>query len=206
MGLFSLEHGRGTHRADIAIYGIAVVVLAGAVWALAPAARGWAAAAWVLVGLAAWTLVEYLLHRFVLHRVAPFRGWHASHHQRPTALIATPTLVTATLFVLLVFAPALAALGPWRALALTLGMVGGYLAYTLVHHGVHHGGFHGGLHGDGRPSWLQRRTRWHGRHHRASAPPACFGVTSGLWDHVFGTVVGAIPPPACDEQPGSTRR
>jgi cyclopropane-fatty-acyl-phospholipid synthase len=197
MGPFSFEHSPRGHRADIALYAVAVGLLAGGVCLWVPAGRSGAAGAWVAAGLAMWTLVEYLLHRFLLHRVAPFRGWHARHHRRPAALIATPTLWTATLFVLLVFAPALAALGLWRALALTLGMVGGYLAYTLVHHGVHHAG--------GRLPLLRPRTRWHARHHCAAAPPACFGVTSGLWDHVFGTADAAAPRGIDDPPPAAAR-
>ena len=179
MGLLNFEHGKVAHRADIALFGIAVAVLAGSAWVAKPDGRGFAACGWALSGLAAWTLVEYLLHRFVLHRLPPFKRLHATHHQHPTALIGSPTLMTTALFGLLVFAPSHAAFGLWRACALTLGMVGGYLAFTIVHHGVHHW--------RGSARWLQRRRRWHGLHHRSPAQPACFGVTSGFWDHVFGT-------------------
>lgn len=187
MGLLNFEHGDVSHRADIALYGVAVAGLASSTMATTPDGRVFAACGWALSGLAAWTLVEYLLHRFVLHRVPPFKRLHAAHHQRPTALIGTPTLMTATLFGLLVFAPSHAAFGLWRACALTLGMVSGYLAYIIIHHGVHHW--------RGSSPWLQRRRRWHGLHHRSPAQPACFGVTSGFWDYVFGTV-DAVPPVA----------
>ncbi len=180
MGLLNFEHSIGSHRADIAVYGIAVVVLSGSTWAATPQGHALLACGWVLCGWAAWTLVEYLLHRFVLHGLPPFKRLHASHHQRPTALIGSPTLMTAALFGLLVFAPSFAALGLWRACALTSGMVSGYLAYTVIHHGVHHW--------RSSAPWLQRRRRWHGLHHRSPPKHACFGVTSGLWDHVFGTL------------------
>lgn len=183
MGLLNFEHSNGSHLADVALYGIAVVVLAGSTWVTTPDGNVMAACGWALSGLAAWTLLEYLLHRFVLHRVPPFKRLHATHHQRPTALIGSPTLMTATLFGLLVFAPSQAAFELWRACALTLGMVSGYLAYTLIHHGVHHG--------RGISPWLQRRRRWHGLHHRSAVQAVCFGVTSSFWDHIFGTVDGA---------------
>lgn len=180
MGLLNFEHSKASHHADVAAYSIAVLVLAGSAWLATPSGSIWAASGWTLCGLAAWTLVEYLLHRFVLHRVEPFKRLHATHHQRPTALIGSPTLMTAALFALLVFAPTQAALGLWRACALTLGMVCGYLGYTIMHHGVHHW--------RSSTPWLQRRKRWHGLHHRMFAQPICFGVTSSLWDHVFCTV------------------
>jgi len=180
LGLLNFEHSKASHHADVAAYSIAVLVLAGSAWLATPSGSIWAASGWTLCGLAAWTLVEYLLHRFVLHRVEPFKRLHATHHQRPTALIGSPTLMTAALFALLVFAPTQAALGLWRACALTLGMVCGYLRYTIIHHGVHHW--------RSSTPWLQRRKRWHGLHHRMFAQPICFGVTSSLWDHVFCTV------------------
>ena len=185
MGLLNFEHSKWSHLADMAVYSFAVVVLAGSTWVLTPGGQTFPAFGWALFGLVAWTLVEYLLHRFVLHHLQPFKRLHARHHQRPTALIGSPTLMTAVLFGLLVFAPSYAALGLWRTCALGLGMLSGYLAYTLVHHGVHHW--------RGSTPWLQRRRRWHGLHHRSSAAQACFGVTTGVWDHLFGTS-GAAPP------------
>ena len=185
LGLLNFEHSSRSHRADVVLYGVAVLVLAVSAWVTVPDRHIFAACGWALSGLAAWTLVEYLLHRFVLHRVSPFKRLHATHHQRPTALIGSPTLMTAALFGLLVFAPSLAAFGLWRACALTLGMVSGYLAYTVIHHGVHHW--------RGKSPWLQRRRRWHGLHHRPAVQSVCFGVTSGFWDHIFGTVYRAPP-------------
>jgi sterol desaturase/sphingolipid hydroxylase (fatty acid hydroxylase superfamily) len=203
MGLFNFEHSLDSHRADIALYGIAVAVLVASTWLTTPDGHSLAACAWTLAGLASWTLAEYMLHRFVLHHVPPFKRLHAMHHQRPTALIGSPTLMTAALFGLLVFAPTQAALGLWRACALTLGMVSGYLMYTLVHHGAHRAS-----QAMGRSRWLQRRRRWHALHHRCADQPACYGVTSGFWDHVFGTVDGAvvdrlIPPAPCSLPAGS---
>ena len=95
------------------------------------------------------------------------------------ALIYTPTLLSASLIVGLVFLPALLLGGVWVACALTLGMLTGYLGYTLAHHATHH------WRSDNR--WLKNRKRWHALHHHAGAA-ACYGVTTSLWDHVFGSV------------------
>ena len=68
--------------------------------------------------------------------------------------------------------------GRWRASAFTLGVVGGYLAYGIVHHAVHHW--------PADYAWLRRRRLWHAMHHHRQ-PPQRFGVSSGFWDRVFGT-------------------
>ena len=67
MSLFALEHSETAYRADFALYGAAVLVLATFLLAASPHALRLAVAMFVLVGLAGWTLIEYALHRFVLH-------------------------------------------------------------------------------------------------------------------------------------------
>ena len=178
MGLFTLEHSKNAYRADFVLFGAAVLLLVAYLLLKGPRAQWPQTASLAFAGLAGWSLIEYLLHRFVLHGVQPFQRWHAEHHQRPTALICTPTILSAALIVLLVFLPALLATNLWRACALTLGVLTGYLAYAVTHHATHHWRTDN--------TWLRRRKRWHGLHHHAQAP-LCFGVTSGLWDHVFGS-------------------
>jgi cyclopropane-fatty-acyl-phospholipid synthase len=138
-------------------------------------------------GLALWSLVEYGLHRFVLHRVQPFQRWHGEHHRRPTALLGTPTVMSAALFATLVYAPAWAAAGAWPACAFTLGMLAGYLAYVVTHFVAHHTA-PPGLAGT---AWLRGRRRWHALHHQRIDAPGCYGVTSGIWDRLFGSVLPA---------------
>lgn len=179
MGLLSLEHGKLAYRADFALYGTAMALLCGALLVAAPPGQGAWLAACGAAGLAAWSGIEYALHRFVLHGPMPFRRWHALHHARPTALIGTPTLLTAALFLMLAFLPALLLSELWTACALTLGLLTGDLAYTITHHALHH------WRGEG--AWLRALERWHALHHRA-AQPCCYGVTSPFWDHVFGTI------------------
>ena len=178
MGLFTLEHSKMAYRADFALYGVAVLSLATLLVLNGPAAQRVEIALWVLAGLAGWSLVEYVLHRFVLHGLQPFQGWHAEHHERPTALICAPTLLSAALIATLVFLPALLLGGVWRACAVTLGVVTGYLAYAIIHHATHHW--------RADSPWLRERKRWHALHHHKRWP-GCYGVTSGLWDHAFAT-------------------
>ena len=182
MGLFTLEHGKLACLADFAVQGMACVLLAGALVAWEPGDAFPRTGSLILAGLAAWTALEYGLHRFVLHGVQPFRGWHAEHHRRPAALIGTPTIVSAGLVAVFVFLPA-AMLGGWlNAVAFTLGVSTGYLAYSVTHHALHHWHFRG--------AWFATRRRAHARHHGASLPGS-YGVTTAWWDWVFGSVATA---------------
>lgn len=178
MELFALEHSRAAYRADFVLYGVAIVGLP-AFLMLAQPLRAWPElAALVLLGLAGWTLVEYAMHRFILHGLAPFRGWHAQHHARPTARIASPTILSAGLIFGLVFLPVLVLADVWSACALTLGLLIGYFGYAVTHHATHHWNIDS--------PWLKRRKRAHALHHHL-ARPGSYGVTSSFWDQVFGS-------------------
>jgi sterol desaturase/sphingolipid hydroxylase (fatty acid hydroxylase superfamily) len=178
MRLFAMEHSKVAYGADFAAYVMAVVVMAAALVLAGPQAERPEFAALAVLGLALWTAVEYVIHRFVLHGLQPFQRWHEAHHDRPTALICSPTVFSASLIATLVFLPAWALSDLWRSCALTLGLVAGYLAYAVTHHATHH------WRADG--AWLRQRKRWHALHHHVDRP-ACFGVTSSFWDHVFRT-------------------
>jgi sterol desaturase/sphingolipid hydroxylase (fatty acid hydroxylase superfamily) len=179
MGLLTMEHGKTAYRADFALYGTAVVALGTFLLVAGPHGLRLEFLALALLGLASWTAIEYFLHRFVLHGVAPFKGWHEQHHQRPAALICAPTILSASLIFVLVFLPVLALGGFWPACALTLGVLTGYLLYAITHHATHH------WRADN--AWLKRRKRWHALHHHDAGRPAGYGVTSAFWDHVFGS-------------------
>jgi sterol desaturase/sphingolipid hydroxylase (fatty acid hydroxylase superfamily) len=202
MGLMTLEQSQLAYRADFAFYGAAIAGLTAFLIHDVPVGHGVIAAAWVFAGIACWTAVEYALHRFVLHGLWPFRGWHEAHHRRPSALICAPTIFSALLIFVLVFLPARWIGGQWPACAVTLGVVIGYYAYAFTHHAAHHW-----KHDN---AWLRRRKRWHALHHHAPEP-GCFGVTSSLWDVVFGSarikrsraVRPAIRSPAGDRVRGS---
>ena len=206
MSWITLEHSPVAYRLDFALYGLASAAMATVLLLASPDGRGGSLALWALGGLASWSLAEYALHRYVLHGVQPFKRWHAEHHRRPTALMGSPTAMSALLFATLVAAPAWWLLGAWPALALTFGQVTGYLAYGLTHHATHHAVPLKSLQ---RSAWLARRRRWHAVHHARRGPAVSaqardaltadvrpevsaghFGVSSRWWDDVFGTNVG----------------
>ena len=179
MGLLSLEHSAAAYRADFVVHATVVVSLAAWVLLRTPQGERWPVALAVALGLVGWTLIEYFLHRFILHGPPPFRHWHARHHQRPTAFIVTPTLMSLGMIAGLVFLPALLATSLWPACGFALGVLIGYLAYTVMHHATHH--WRAGN------RWLMHRKRWHALHHHAGSHPGYYGVTTSVWDHVFGT-------------------
>ncbi|MDR3454825.1 MAG: sterol desaturase family protein [Rhodoferax sp.] len=179
MGRSALEHSKLAYRADFVIYALAVVLIAATLAAAGPGTERAAMAALTALGLLSWSLLEYVAHRFILHGLPPFSGWHADHHARPTALICTPTLLSASLILALVFLPALLLGNVWRAGALTLGVLAGYLTYSCVHHAIHH------WHGGGK--WLLQRKHCHALHHH-SEKSGYFGVTTSFWDTVFRTL------------------
>jgi cyclopropane-fatty-acyl-phospholipid synthase len=179
MHIFKLEHSKAAYRADLALYCIMVLALAAFLLAYGPRWQRVEIVSFALAGLVSWPAIEYALHRFVLHGMQPFRRWHDEHHRRPRALIFTPTILSAALIAVLVFLPALLLTGLWGACALSLGVLTGYLAYTITHHAVHHWHFDN--------PWLKKRKHWHALHHRIGQQ-GYYGVTSTFLDQLFGSV------------------
>ena len=132
MSALSIEHSSAAYRLDYIVYGMAVFGLSTALVVGTPRNLALPVAGMAVAGVVGWSAMEYGLHRFVLHGLQPFARWHAEHHQRPTALIGTPTLVSAPLFALLVAFPAFWLWGVWMGMALTLGVLSVYLAYSVV--------------------------------------------------------------------------
>lgn len=178
MSMWTINDSKWTYRLDFALYGIAVACMALLLALRAPVNLQWLVLMYVCAGVVAWTAIEYFLHRFVLHGLHPFSHWHEAHHAHPNAWICSSTLLSAGLIFLFVFAPAYLLLDLWRALALTLGVVVGYVMYATTHHALHHWRMPLG--------WLHKRKQWHALHHYC-AQDACFGVTSTVWDQICGT-------------------
>lgn len=137
-------------------------------------------------GIAAWTLGEYVIHRFVMHELRgkglPSRE-HLIHHADPEGNPGRPVLswigisvVGAVLFL----APALAVIGQWWAAAAYAGWLVGYGVYEQIHNRCH----------THAPRWAYGHwVRVHHFHHHHGHPMENHGVTSPIWDWVFGTLV-----------------
>jgi sterol desaturase/sphingolipid hydroxylase (fatty acid hydroxylase superfamily) len=145
--------------------------------------RGLALADWLLglaIGGALWTLCEYLVHRVVYHRIVVFRRYHEAHHANPQAYVGAPPMLATALVFVGSFAP-LAPIAPIFASGLSAGMLAGYAVYGLVHHACHFWTPATGGH-------LYRMRLHHAAHHY-SHEEGNFGVTTSLWDRVFGTLI-----------------
>ena len=145
----------------------------------APHPLTWAAV--FVLGLAAWTLIEYFLHRVVFHHAPFISVLHERHHDNPRELMGTPVWASVTAGLVAVAAPSWAVFGFELATAATAGMATGYLWYVFGHYAAHYG----------RPrpgSYFYRVRLRHARHHHLS-DAGNFGVTTRLWDLVFGTAL-----------------
>jgi len=144
-------------------------------------------AAMAIPGLIVWTLAEYLLHRFVFHFNATGAAgkwlvylFHGVHHDVPgdkSRLVMPPAgavIIMSVLWVL--FALVLPA--PWEE-PFCAFFIAGYLIYDYSHYATHHFPM--------RHPWLRALKRHHMQHH-FSVKNAKYGVSSPLWDWVFGTL------------------
>lgn len=136
-------------------------------------------------GLIGWTFVEYLLHRMIFHHAPVLARIHERHHESPQELIGTPAWASVLIGVIAFASPAWAALGFDLGTAATAGLVTGYLWFVFVHYAIHHWR-------PRRGSYLYRARLRHARHHHLS-DRGNFGVTTGLWDRVFGTALAERP-------------
>ncbi|MFN0089059.1 MAG: sterol desaturase family protein, partial [Acidimicrobiales bacterium] len=147
------------------------------------ATRTLSAGARCAVGGAAWTLSEYVLHRWIMHgprALGPAAKEHQLHH-------AEPALTSPALRAVAYGGVAAAGVGVRRVCGagVALGWSAGYAAYEQLHWRAHH-----------RPAAceLERRRRVrHFAHHFVSAR-VNFGVTTSLWDRVFGTYAPPAAP------------
>jgi len=170
-----------SYYSDFAVYPVVVVALA----ALDTSRASWRAGAeWLAalgLGLVLWSVLEYVLHRIALHRMPIFSPMHGLHHASPLALIGTPTWMSIPIWSVGVLLPAWWYLGFNVADGLTVGVMLGYWWYGIVHHVIHHGVLK-------RSDYFNGLRAWHMRHHY-SPKGGNFGVTTTLWDRVFGTVI-----------------
>lgn len=145
------------------------------------------------LGLLIWTALEYTLHRFLFHwRTTGYwtntlhyllHGCHHKHPQDRYRLVMPPVLFfllsTPVVSFFLSFLPA------FLVWAVYGGSILGYVMYDLTHYWVHFG----------RPPPAQMtaalQVRRHHMAHHFRNWNAGFGVTSPLWDIVFGSTFEA---------------
>ncbi len=145
-----------------------------------------ASAALFVVGALTWSLTEYWLHRTFFHW-EPKGTWgermhflvHGVHHRWPKdkyRLVMPPAVSISLFFAFLgIFYLLLGGSWVWPFHA---GFVFGYMSYDVTHYYVHH---------------YNPKTRYglalkkHHMLHHFKTPDSRYGVSSFLWDYVFGT-------------------
>ena len=139
-----------------------------------------------LSGAFFWSFTEYILHRFVFHfHPTSERGkkidyiLHGNHHEYPRDkerlfMPAVPSLIIASFFFGIFYLVLRE-----KAFAFFPGFLFGYLIYGSMHYAIH----------AWNPpfKWMKGLWRNHHLHHYKHVDKG-FGVSSTLWDHVFGTM------------------
>jgi sterol desaturase/sphingolipid hydroxylase (fatty acid hydroxylase superfamily) len=140
-------------------------------------------AGWLL-----WTFSEYWIHRYVYH-VKTDKRWllkiqhagHGIHHQYPKdpTRLAMPPLPA--ILLLSLFYGIFWLLMRQNAMAFFPGFLFGYLAYISLHYAQHR--FKPPKFGPWNKLW-----KYHLLHHYRFPEDKAFGVSTLLWDRVFGTL------------------
>lgn len=135
-----------------------------------------------------WTLFEYAFHRFVNHLDYFIPGnpaiekfdyiIHGIHHEYPRdtkRLIMPP--VPGLLIIAFLFSIFWLLMGKFTYIFMP-GFMVGYLLYTVIHIATH----------KWRPPKLLKPLWRHHALHHYKYPDKAFGVTTTLWDYIFGTM------------------
>ena len=136
-----------------------------------------------LSGALSWALAEHLIHENLGHKYAKNRNFfaveHVRHHATTSYFAPSSKKALAAVATAAAVAPLAGALaGKRKGLAFTAGFVATYVTYEVLHRWAHT-----------RPP-STRYGRWlrkHHFHHHFHDPASNHGVTSPLFDHVFGT-------------------
>ncbi len=139
-----------------------------------------------VAGVFFWTFFEYLAHRYIFHMISESPRMkrfayilHGNHHHYPRDrerlfMPPVPSLIISStiLGIMYLFMGA-------KAFMFFPGFMFGYLMYGTMHYAIH--AFNPPF------KWMKPLWRNHHLHHYKDEHHG-FGVSSTLWDHVFGTM------------------
>ena len=140
-----------------------------------------------LTGVLSWGLIEYCLHRLVFHFDAQSEkgrklvyGVHLSHHTDPKNMDDLFASLRLSLPLALCYCLlAWAVMGSWQSMVyLFIGLTAGYFYYEFMHYQAHHR--------SPRLRLFRYLKKYHLLHHHQSSA-VHFGVTSPVFDYLFGT-------------------
>jgi sterol desaturase/sphingolipid hydroxylase (fatty acid hydroxylase superfamily) len=151
-----------------------------------------------VLGFVFWTLTEYILHRFIFH-YEPKSVFgqrmhfllHGVHHDYPndSKRLVMPPSVSIPL-ALLFYGLFILVLGEVYTAPFFAGFLVGYICYDEIHYATHHAPMKSRF-------WLA--IKHHHILHHFRDPGRGFGVSSPVWDHVFGTTYKAEEEPVAEE-------
>ncbi|MCW3093789.1 MAG: fatty acid hydroxylase [Ferruginibacter sp.] len=143
------------------------------------------------MGMFFWSFFEYMIHRYAFHFITENEKAtrivyliHGNHHEYPRdreRLFMPPVpslLLSIFVFSLLYFFASLLGIAN-SAFAFFPGFMLGYLMYGTMHYAIH----------AWNPPFKWMKPLWRNHHlHHYKEQEKGFGVSSTLWDHVFGTM------------------
>jgi sterol desaturase/sphingolipid hydroxylase (fatty acid hydroxylase superfamily) len=181
-----LEMLTKTH--PLVIWGMYVPIIVGSLY-YSGARLGFSLAAVGLVFLSGgffWTFFEYLMHRFAFHWVAESRRaqkfiyiMHGNHHHFPRDrerlfMPPVPSIILSGMIFLLMYV-----FIRDYAFMFWSGFMLGYLMYGTMHYAIH----------AWNPPFRWMKPLWRNHHlHHYKDDHRGFGVSSTIWDRVFGTM------------------
>lgn len=170
------------------VYTLTVIVLLVIGYQMQVVDTFWAGAAIYFGAILFWTFFEYFAHRYLFHideyfpdsKIAEKMAYtfHGIHHEYPRdkeRIIMPPVPGLMIVGILYVFF--LLVLGEYAYIFMP-GFVTGYLLYTRIHYLTHTPPV---------PSYLEAQYRHHALHHY-KYPEKAFGISTMLWDRIFGTM------------------
>jgi sterol desaturase/sphingolipid hydroxylase (fatty acid hydroxylase superfamily) len=186
-----LEYLTKTH--PLVIWGIYVPIIVGMLY-YSVSTVGFSIGKMFLVFLSGtffWSLFEYLIHRFIFHYTADTPTGkkityilHGNHHEYPRDkerlfMPPVPSLILASVIFTAMFFIAKACYLNLYVFSFFPGFMLGYLIYGTMHYAIH----------AWNPPFKWMKPLWRNHHlHHYKQDHCGFGVSSTLWDHVFGTM------------------
>ncbi len=137
-------------------------------------------------GMLFWTFFEYLMHRFAFHYITEnprarrfIYVLHGNHHEYPRDkerlfMPPVPSLIIASVLFSIMYL-----IGRTHAFIFFPGFITGYLLYGTMHFAIH----------AWNPPYKWMKPLWRNHHlHHYKSDHQGFGVSTTLWDRVFGTM------------------
>ena len=144
-----------------------------------------------LLGMFFWTFFEYLIHRFAFHFLAESERaqkiiyvMHGNHHEYPRDkerlfMPPVPSLILSSIIFSIMYGVAGLCKGSNFAFAFFPGFLLGYLIYGSMHYAIH----------AWNPPYKWMKPLWRNHHlHHYKNELQGFGVSTTIWDRVFGTM------------------